>query len=353
MTITKQDITNKYNTFFSTNKTYDKLSKEEIQLIAQILSAENTGGGGSVSGSIKIIDSDNDELKITSNGKLDINSITTIPLASNAATESTLSTLNNKFSTATGRLLIDGSQVTQPVSLSSLPTLPSGNNVIGNIGNTGFNINNFPATQPVSIASLPVLPTGTNTIGSIANTTFNSTQSGIWNINNISGTISLPTGASTSALQTAGNTSLSSIDSKTPGYGTAGSSNTNVLSVQGISNGTSVNIYNIGTNIFGTTITSTFSASTTSATFTISQKFAAAIIPVISGAPTITVQVTLDSGTTWVDTSVQIVSSASVPTIIECDSFARLTAFTAVSNAFRFKSSSSITATISIRYTHA
>lgn len=39
-------------------------------------------------------------------------------------------------------------------------------------------------------------------------------QSGTWNINDISGTISLPTGASTSALQTTGNTSLASIDTK-------------------------------------------------------------------------------------------------------------------------------------------
>lgn len=43
------------------------------------------------------------------------------------------------------------------------------------------------------------IPSGTNTIGSI---------------NNISGTISLPTGASTSALQTTANNSLSSIDGK-------------------------------------------------------------------------------------------------------------------------------------------
>lgn len=46
-------------------------------------------------------------------------------------------------------------------------------------------------------------------------------QSGTWNINNISGTISLPTGASTSALQTSGNASLSSIDTKTPALGQA------------------------------------------------------------------------------------------------------------------------------------
>lgn len=45
------------------------------------------------------------------------------------------------------------------------------------------------------------------------------TQSGTWNINNVSGTVSLPTGAATSALQTTGNTSLSSIDTKTPALG--------------------------------------------------------------------------------------------------------------------------------------
>lgn len=45
------------------------------------------------------------------------------------------------------------------------------------------------------------------------------TQSGTWNINNVSGTVSLPTGASTSALQTSGNASLTSIDSKTPALG--------------------------------------------------------------------------------------------------------------------------------------
>ena len=42
------------------------------------------------------------------------------------------------------------------------------------------------------------------------------TQDGTWNVTNISGTISLPTGAATSALQTTGNNSLSSIDGKLP-----------------------------------------------------------------------------------------------------------------------------------------
>jgi hypothetical protein len=46
-------------------------------------------------------------------------------------------------------------------------------------------------------------------------------QSGTWNITNLSGTVSLPTGASTGAKQDTGNTSLSSIDGKTPALGQA------------------------------------------------------------------------------------------------------------------------------------
>lgn len=51
---------------------------------------------------------------------------------------------------------------------------------------------------------------------SVQNATLAVTQSGTWNITNISGTVSLPTGASTATLQTTGNTSLNSIDTKTP-----------------------------------------------------------------------------------------------------------------------------------------
>lgn len=65
------------------------------------------------------------------------------------------------------------------------------------------------ATDPSAVVALspnsPV-PTGSNNIGSITN---------------ITGTVSLPTGASTSALQTSGNSSLSSIDTKTPALGQA------------------------------------------------------------------------------------------------------------------------------------
>lgn len=49
-----------------------------------------------------------------------------------------------------------------------------------------------------------VATTGSDVIGAV-------TQSGTWNVTNVSGTISLPTGAATSALQTTGNSSLSTI----------------------------------------------------------------------------------------------------------------------------------------------
>lgn len=73
----------------------------------------------------------------------------------------------------------------------------------------------FQATQPVSgsLGRTWTLSSGTDSVASA--------QSGTWNLTNISGTISLPTGASTSALQTTGNTSLSSIDGKTPAFGQA------------------------------------------------------------------------------------------------------------------------------------
>lgn len=57
------------------------------------------------------------------------------------------------------------------------------------------------------------LSSGTDSVSSV--------QSGSWNITNITGTVSLPTGASTSANQTTANTSLSSIDTKTPALGQA------------------------------------------------------------------------------------------------------------------------------------
>ena len=56
----------------------------------------------------------------------------------------------------------------------------------------------------------------------------NASQTGTWNITNISGTVSLPTGAATAAKQ--------------PALGTAGSSSADVITVQGITGGTNLNV---------------------------------------------------------------------------------------------------------------
>jgi len=103
-------------------------------------------------------------------------SAASLPLPTGAATAANQTTvgaqttkLNDGVDTANitsaGRLEVDGSGVTQPVS--------------GSVTVSG---------------------------------TVNAAQSGTWNINNVSGTVSLPTGASTSALQTTGNSSLANID---------------------------------------------------------------------------------------------------------------------------------------------
>lgn len=56
----------------------------------------------------------------------------------------------------------------------------------------------------------------------------NAVQSGTWNVTNVSGTVSLPTGAATAAKQ--------------PALGTAGTASTDVISVQGISGMTALDV---------------------------------------------------------------------------------------------------------------
>lgn len=170
-----------------------------------------------------------------------------------AAANASLSTINSHLNSidsktpsgltvSSTRLLVDGSGVTQPVSgtfwQATQPVSISG-------------------TVPVSAAALP-LPSGASTSslqttgntalgtinttlgspfqagGSIGNTTFASTQSGTWNINNISGTVSLPTDAATETTSSAINSVLNSI------YSILGTINT-------YSNTTSINTTNAAT----------------------------------------------------------------------------------------------------------
>lgn len=79
-------------------------------------------------------------------------------------------------------------------------------------------VSNFPVTQPVSAVALP-LPSGASTsaLQTTGNNSLSSIDGKIVAVNTGAVVVSssaLPTGASTSALQTTGNTSLSSIDGK-------------------------------------------------------------------------------------------------------------------------------------------
>ncbi len=141
-------------------------------------------------------------------------SVSSLPLPSGAATESTLSTMNGKIPTL-GQALAAAS-VPVVLTSSQLSTLTPFSTVTANAGSGTFTVDAsgfavpvtgtfWQTTQPVSLSSLPALATGANTIGSV----------------NVNGTIPvsaaalpLPSGASTSANQSTEISSLASIDGK-------------------------------------------------------------------------------------------------------------------------------------------
>ena len=90
--------------------------------------------------------------------------------ATTAAPTYTTGTNNALSLNLSGGLRVDGSGVTQPVSIATMPTTP----VTGTF---------WQATQPVSLTTLPALATGSNAIGSITNTSFIATQSTASNLN--------------------------------------------------------------------------------------------------------------------------------------------------------------------------
>jgi hypothetical protein len=179
-------------------------------------------------------------------------SASSLPLPLGAATETTLLALNTKvpanLTVSSTRLLVDNSGVTQPVSASSLP-LPTGAATELTLDSVKTAVESLETKDFATEATLSSINTEVNTLNSVDFATENTlssintkipslgqaamtgsspvviasdqsaipaSQSGTWNINNVSGTVSLPTGASTSALQTTGNTSLSNIDGKLP-----------------------------------------------------------------------------------------------------------------------------------------
>lgn len=133
-----------------------------------------------------------------------------------AATQS--GTWTTTVTQATGTNLhtvIDSGTITLPTGASTSALQTTGNSSLSSIDTK------TPALgQALMAASTPVVIASNQSAVPVSGTFFQSiqpvSQSGTWNINNISGTISLPTGASTSALQTTGNTSLASIDAGIP-----------------------------------------------------------------------------------------------------------------------------------------
>lgn len=101
------------------------------------------------------------------------------------------------------------------VSISAIGTngaaAPTSSIEVGVVDGSG-NLQPITQGQAAMAASVPVVIASNQSA-------IPASQSGTWNITNVSGAVSLPTGAATSALQTTGNTSLSSIDGKLAALG--------------------------------------------------------------------------------------------------------------------------------------
>lgn len=128
--------------------------------------------------------------------------------ASLTSIDSKTPALGQQADAASSPVVLPADQITTLTPLSSVAVTQS----------TGSNLH-------AVVDSIPSIPAGSNAIGSVTVSNFPGTQavtqSGTWNLNNISGTVSLPTGAATATAQATGNSSLSSIDGKTPALGQA------------------------------------------------------------------------------------------------------------------------------------
>lgn len=135
-------------------------------------------------------------------GTWNINNVSgTVSLPTGASTSAKQPALGAAGSASTDVITIQGIASMTPIVVTATISGTGNVNVAQINGVTPLMGNGVTGTgsQRVTIAS-------DNTAFSV-----NAAQSGTWNITNVSGTVSLPTGASTSALQTSGNTSLTAI----------------------------------------------------------------------------------------------------------------------------------------------
>jgi hypothetical protein len=200
------------------------------------------------------------------------------------ATEATLSAINTKITTTANGIKVDGSAVTQPISAASLP-LPAGASTEATLAalNTkvtttasGIKVDGSATTQPVS--------------GTVAVSNFPATQP----ISAVS--LPLPTGAATSANQTTANTSLSSIDTKTPALGQAlaASSVPVVLTAAQLTTLTPFSSVSVSNFPASQAVTGTF--------FQATQPVSAVSLPLPTGAATSSAQTSLQTTLSSIDT---------------------------------------------------
>ena len=157
--------------------------------------------------------------RVGSNGAyVDVRNVVSLPLPTGASTAA-LQTSGNASLTSIDTKLpsLDGGYVPVTIKNSSIEISNDAGNPVPVSGTF------WQATQPVSFTRLSsgtdsvtvFQPTAANLNANVSGTVA-ATQSGTWDVTNVSGVVSLPTGASTAANQTTGNSSLSSIDTKTP-----------------------------------------------------------------------------------------------------------------------------------------
>lgn len=147
----------------------------------------------------------------------------------------------------TNALKVDGSAVTQPVSIAATVTVDaSGTTVPVDSELTTADLDTGAGTDTRAVVGLVLAESGggllvgsahpipiSDNSGSLTvdnGGTFavQAAQSGTWNITNVSGTVSLPTGAATAAKQ--------------PALGTAGTASSDVITVQGIASMTALKV---------------------------------------------------------------------------------------------------------------
>lgn len=147
----------------------------------------------------------------------------------------------------TNALKVDGSAVTQPVSIAATVTVDaSGTTVPVDSELTTADLDTGAGTDTRAVVGLVLAESGggllvgsahpipiSDNSGSLTvdnGGTFavQAAQSGTWNITNVSGTVSLPTGAATAAKQ--------------PALGTAGTASADVITVQGIASMTALKV---------------------------------------------------------------------------------------------------------------